>query len=272
MEDQPARKHRSVFGRAIFNQYNYIFLGGASLFSLAMGSWLPAVVGAGAEVLWVVLGADSRGFRRWAEKQDAKEEKERRHAEAMALVATLDRDYVGRFQALQAMTEEIHALARENEGLETSLLQSEMGKLDQLLASFLKMAATHQRLSRYLRENPVGEIERDIARGQRALRQEEDPRVQASLKQAMALAQKRLAQHEQIDGAWKALSVQMDTLEKAFDYLKSHILGIGTGAELAEELDNLVTGVATVSELEASTNELIGELHAHAKVVSIKSR
>src|SRR6185369_8942524 len=129
MEDKPARKPRSVLGRALFNQYNYIFLGGVGLFSLAAGSWLPAVVGAGAEVLWAVLGADTRGFRRWAEKQDAKEEKERLHAEALALAATLDADYVARFRALEGLAEEIRALARENEGLETSLLQGEMSKL-----------------------------------------------------------------------------------------------------------------------------------------------
>jgi hypothetical protein len=271
METKPAPKPRSVFARALLNQYNFIFLGGASLFSLATGSWLPAIVGAGAEVLWAVLGADSQAFRRWAELQEAKEEKQRLRAQAAQLVQTLDREYVARFQSLREQADEIQTLARENQGFETSLLQSEMAKLDELLGAFLKMAANHQRLAHYLRANPSSDVERDIARGQRALRQEDDPRVQASLKQAMALAQKRLRQHEQIENAWKALSVQMDTLEKAFDYLKSHILGIGTGAELAEELDNLVTGVATVSELEASTNELMTELHAHAaKVVAIK--
>jgi vacuolar-type H+-ATPase subunit E/Vma4 len=98
--------------------------------------------------------------------------------------------------------------------------------------------------------------------------------VQASLRQALELAQKRLKQHLQVEGAWKALSVQMDTLEKAFDFLKSHILGIGSGAELSEELDNLVSGVSTVTELEASTNELMEELRGQgaraARVVSLK--
>jgi hypothetical protein len=265
METKPP-KRRSVLERALVNQYNFIFLGGAGLFSLATGSWLPAIVGTGAEVLWAVLGADSQAFRRWAERQEAKEEKQRLAAQAAKTLATLDDGYVERFGALRTMAAEINALAQENQGFETSLLQSEMAKLDELLASFLKMAANHQRLARYLRANPTAEVERDIARSQRALRQEDDPRVQASVKQALALAQKRLKQHDQIENAWKALSVQMDTLEKAFDYLKSHILGIGSGAELAEELDNLVTGVSTVSELEASTNELINDLHAHAMV------
>src|SRR5207249_2239494 len=117
---------------------------------------------------------------------------------------------------LRHAADEIRDLAEKNPGLETMLVQDEMAKLGQLLHSFLKLAAGHQRLSRYLHDDPVSEVERDIARCQRALRTEDDARVQASLKQALSLAQKRLRQHQQIEGAWKALSVQMDTLEKAF--------------------------------------------------------
>ena len=42
------------------------------------------------------------------------------------------------------------------------------------------------------------------------------------------------------------------------------MLGIGTHEELAQELDNLVTGVASVAELEASTADLLQDLHGPA--------
>jgi|tagenome__1003787_1003787.scaffolds.fasta_scaffold20912617_2 hypothetical protein len=264
MEDRPRRKPGSLLKRALLNQYNYILVGATALFTLASGSWLPAVVGAGAEVLWLVLGADSGPFRRWVDRQESREVAERMRKDAAQMVAGLADGYRQRVTALERMSREIETLAGDNQGLETSLLQGEMAKLGELLHSFLKMCTTHQRLTRYLGDNPVSDVERDIARCQRALRQEEDPRVQASLRQALSLAQKRLKQHTEIEGAWKALSVQMDTLEKAFDYLRSHILGIGTQGELADELDNLVTGVASVAELEASTSELMSELHATA--------
>jgi len=274
--EQPPPKPGSVLKRAFFNQYNFIMLGASGLMAAATGSFLPALIGVGAEVLWLVLGADSGPFRRWVALQEGKEAKQRMLAEVAQLAAGLDDEYQARFETLRKLADEIQELARENQGFETSLLQREMAKLGQLLHSFLKMAANHQRLQRYLSQNPVAEVERDIARSQRALKQETDPRVQASLKQALALAQKRLKQHQQVEGSWKSLSVQMDTLEKAFDYLKSHILGIGSGDELAEELDNLVSGVSTVSELEASTNQLMDDLKVEsarnqvAKVINIK--
>lgn len=260
MDDKPRSKPGGLLKRALLNQYNYIFLGGAGLLTAATGSFLPAIVALGAEVLWVVLGADSAAFRRWVEKQESNEAKQAMLKEVAALAGTLEDSYAERFTALRKLIDEIQELARENQGLATSLLQAEMAKLGQLLHSFLRMAAQHQRLTRYLTDNPVAEVERDIARGQRALKQEEDPRVQASHKQALALAQKRLKQHQQIEGVWKSLAVQMETLEKSFDYLKSHILGIGTPEELAQEVDNLVSGVSTVSELEASTSELMDDL------------
>ena len=90
----------------------------------------------------------------------------------------------------------------------------------------------------------------------RRIKRETDHRVQASLKQSLSLAQKRLQKQQQIEGACKALAVQMGTVEKSFDYLKSHILGIGTHQELSAALDDLVSGVASVSELDTLSDDL----------------
>src|SRR5690349_13311180 len=116
MEEKEPSKPGSVIKRAIFNQYNYIFLGGTGLLSLAMGSFLPALVGIGAEILWVVLGADSGPFRRWVAVQEGKEAKQRMLHEVAHLASTLEGDYVARFDTLRKMADEIQELARENQG------------------------------------------------------------------------------------------------------------------------------------------------------------
>jgi hypothetical protein len=254
----------SLLKRAFFNQYNYILLGSSAVYALATQSVLPLIVGLGAETLWLVLGADSAAFRRWADRQDAKEARQQLDKEMAALLARLRDDHADRFIALRKTVSEVGQLANENKGLETMLLRDEMAKLDQLLLSFLRMATMNQRLHKFLDENLGSDIERDIARAQRALRSEQDPRVQASYKQALALAQKRLKQHDQIENAYKALAVQMDTLEKALGYLKSHIMGIGSRDELAKELDGLVLGVASVADLEAEADEMLSDMRSAA--------
>src|SRR5580765_2960561 len=109
---------QSIWKRAFFNQYNYILLGSTALFSLASGSVLPAVVGVGAEVLWMVLGVDTKMFRRWVAAQDAKEMQQRLAQERTELIYNLEDRYVQRYDALRGMVIEIRQLAAENQGLE----------------------------------------------------------------------------------------------------------------------------------------------------------
>jgi hypothetical protein len=172
----------------------------------------------------------------------------------------LGEGYELRFFELQKVADEVLALSKENQCLETRLVEDELKKIGQVLYSFLRMARSHQRLASFLAENPVNEIKADIAECTSGLRKESDPRVQASLKQALSLAEKRLRQHDQLAGSAKALAVQMETLEKAMGYLKSHIVAIGSHEELATELDGLVMGVDSVEQMEAETGEAMADL------------
>ena len=126
------------------------------------------------------------------------------------------------------------------------------------------MATAHQRLTRFLDENPAQNIQADMVQNQRQLRTEHDSRVQASLAQALALAEKRLRQNKKFAGAAKALGVQMETLEKSLNYLKSHIVAIGTREELADELDGLVSAVDSVEQVEVETSDVLDDLHRTA--------
>jgi hypothetical protein len=251
----------SPYRRAFFNQYNGILLGASALFALATFSWLPLVVGAGLEALWMTFVPDSSVFKRWLGMQKSHEGQERIKHETEAILQQLDSSYAERFLELQRVADEVLALSKENQSLETRLVEDELQKIGQVLFSFLRMARAHQRLAHFLAENPVGEIKADVAESTSELRREQDPRVQASLKQALSLAEKRLRQHEQISNSAKALAVQMETLEKALNYLKSHIVAIGSHEELASELDGLVMGVDSVEQLEAETGDALAELH-----------
>src|SRR5262245_27202294 len=66
-------KKPSLFQRAFWNQYNFIMLGAAGLFSVATFTWIPLLIGAGVEVLWLVLGSDSAPFKRWVTIQEGLE-------------------------------------------------------------------------------------------------------------------------------------------------------------------------------------------------------
>lgn len=257
---QAVARKVGLYKRAFWNQYNLILLGAAGLFAVTTFSWLPLLLGAGIEVLWMTLGPDTSLFKRWVARQESKEAQERLKKQAAEALETLSEDYIRRFATLQEIGEEITRLADQNPSLETELVREEMDRLGQLLHVFLQMATNHQRLRRYLQDNSETDIRRDIAQCEKALRSETDREVQESLKQSLQLAEKRMRQHASIEASYKALSVKMDTLEKSFRYLKSHVVAIGTREELSDEITNLISGVETVASLTSETDDLLDEL------------
>ena len=254
------KRNPGLLKRAFANQYNYILLGAAGVFALATFSWLPLVIGAGVEALWLVLGADSTPFRRWVlaqEKQEAQQELER---QAKQSLAELGPRYVERFEELRRMSEEIQDLGQKNRSLEARILDGEMAKLGRLLHGFLQMAVVQQRLGVFLENDDADDIEHDIRNAENQLRVEKNREVAAGLRQSLGLAQKRLQQHTRINDMHRLLGVKMDTLEKSFAFLRSHILGVGTREELAQEIDDLIVGVESVESLSEETSGLLTDL------------
>lgn len=271
---KPRSSLRDLYRRAFFNQYNMILIGGTALFALTTFSWLPLLIGAGMEVLWMALGPDTTLFKRWVAAQETREEREALKHEVAQAMELLDKAYLQRFAHLQELGEEVQALARGNESLAAPLIEEEMSKLGELMHSFLQMAVVHQRLSRYLQESTAREIRRDIEECEQALGRERDAEVVMSLRQGLVLAEKRLAQHERIASSCKALGVKMQTIEKSFLYLKSHILGISRSEELSDEIAQLISGVESVAALSAETEGIIAELSrgAPARRAVIKAK
>jgi hypothetical protein len=253
-------KKPSLVHRAFWNQYNFILLGAAGLFSIATFTWIPLLLGAGVEVLWLALGSDTAPFKRWVTIQEGLEAQQRLKQHAEACLGALEPGYLRRFNELEQVSERIQALAKENPSLETQLIQGEMDKLGKLLHSFLDMAVTHQRLGHYLAENNETDMRRDIEATERALRNEQNSEVTAGLQQGMALAQKRLKQHQSIEASYRLLSVKLDTLDKSFRYLESHVVAISEREELSEEIDELILGVDAVSEVGGEMESTLREI------------
>ncbi len=254
------KSNPGLIKRAFANQYNYILLGGAGLFALATFSWLPLIIGAGIETLWLVLGADSVPFRRWVLQQESKEAQEDLERQAKAALAELGPEYIERFDELRRMSEEIQDLGQKNRSLEARIIENEMAKLGRLLHSFLQMAVVHQRLGTFLDGDDANDIEQDIRQTENDLRSEKNREVAAGLRQSLGLAQRRLQQHVRISDMHRLLTVKMGTLEKSFQFLRSHILGVGTREELAQEIDDLIIGVESVESLSEETSGLLTDL------------
>src|SRR3954470_16618575 len=93
-------KKPSLVHRAFWNQYNFILLGAAGLFSIATFTWIPLLLGGGIEALWLVLGADSTPFKRWVAIQEGRERQEEMKKHAASALQLLEPAYLRRFRDL----------------------------------------------------------------------------------------------------------------------------------------------------------------------------
>jgi hypothetical protein len=242
----------SLFWRAFANQYNLILLAGACAFAYALESWLPLALAALGEFVWLVMGAPSRMFRRWVARQDAVQDQARRSAAAAQASRGLGEPYAQRVAALEYAGQDTRRLSREL-GLDPGTLAAGEVKIDTLVRSFVNMATLHQRLVRFLAESQSRQPQGEILRLTQELEREQNAAVRLSLRQALAVGQRRAKQLEQIEAAARALEVKMSTLEMSFDYLRSQMVGGASAEELTAALGELVTGAGFMGELEAET-------------------
>jgi hypothetical protein len=256
-----ATSDASPLRRAFFNQYNIILLGGAVAFAAATMSPLPLLIAAGAEIVWLMIASGSRHFRRWASEQAAEEVQIQNAASRVTATRTLEPSYAERVAMVETMASDIRRMVKER-GLDPTPLDRQDRGLDGLLMLFVKMAALHQQLTRFSASVNTAHVEEEIVRLGQAVSDEKDPSVKLSLRQALAIGQRRLKQHEVIESQRRAVGVKMTTLEMSFDYLRSHVFGGTSTQELAAEMDEVAAGAAFLTAAEAEAQAAFAKMQS----------
>jgi hypothetical protein len=253
----------SLVKYAFLNQYNIIALLGAVGLALALGSWLPVAAALAGELLWVFVAPSTETFRRWANVQVAGEKHNLRQSETAQATRRLDEAYAARVSQLGRIIDEIRRLAAERE-IHPSVFDRDGDRLQALVQTFIQMATLHQRLVRFLAGSQTTNLEEELARLGREMSAEKDAGVRLTLRQTLTVAQRRLKQHEQIDGTRRALEAKMQTLEMSLDYVRSQIFAGGAEADLDHQLDELQATVSFLPDLEAEATATLASARAAA--------
>jgi hypothetical protein len=245
----------SLIREAIFNQYNLILLGGDALFSLAVGSVGPLLLGLAGEMLWLALGAPSPRFRRWVATQVHLRHREKWTAEVNRSVLGLDGGTSARVLALGAAVAEVAELIAERPGYRGSGLDDD--RLGALLTSFSRLAGVHQRLAHMLGDAPLVSIQDEIAELGRSLADEKNATTRMSLRQSLALTQRRLRQAEQVEAARRGLDLKMGVVEKSLDYLRTQLLADRPAADVLGICDEMMAATRFNPDVEAEAAALV---------------
>src|SRR2546423_385618 len=100
--DQLKKEPVPYYRYAFHNVYNYTLLSGIAAASLLTQQWWMAVVGVGAEALWMIFGPDSKLLRSfWFDKQHARVLRDKAALEMNRIIQSLPREDGGRIERVQ---------------------------------------------------------------------------------------------------------------------------------------------------------------------------
>ena len=148
---------------AFLNVYNLALLGGAATAAALTGDWLIGVGALGIEALWLVLGPDLKPFQRAVRESDRQQREKEDRARVDKLMAELSEREWQRAKALDELRREIERDMANNPSFQAILLATELEKLSQLHASFVRLASACRRAESYLQAVDVRDLQRQIA-------------------------------------------------------------------------------------------------------------
>jgi hypothetical protein len=231
----PAQNHVT---RLFLVQYNLILVGAAALFSLALANPWP-LVGAGAfEVLWLGLGASLPGMRRWIDRRDASFRRADAARELSASLKQLDDEYAERVRSLHDALADI----RDAGGRAPApSFERAVARLETLGPLHIELCETHQRIGRFLATTTEADLALEIGRLRASFNAEKDLGLRLTLRQAIALAERRVEYRQSMVHVRRSLDVKLETIERSVAYLRSQGAALPANPSLADEVEALLT-------------------------------
>lgn len=247
----------SVVKHALFNQYNLILMAGMAVFAIASGSAVPLLLAGAGEALWLLVGSQSGRFRQWVGDQARQKEEQRWRTQVEATAAGIDPNAAIRLRLVGGALLEV--MRASGERGQAEFVNAVSNRSSTLLQGYAGLAASHQRLARLLGAGGTEAVEGEIARLSRALADEKDSTVRISLRQAVALAQRRLKRFEQVETVGRDLAVKMSTFETSLEFVRAQVRAGEPDEEILLALDEMQESARFNPEQEAEAVRALNE-------------
>jgi hypothetical protein len=243
---------------AFNNLFNYSAMVGFFSAAMLTGDWWLAVAGAGVEAVWMLFAPDSRLLRRaWFDRRHAEQLAAQRKQELDAIVDKLPEPEATRCRALRIKQAQINQLVKSNPAFTVELLRGELGKLDELVSSFIELSVTCARYRDYLKAIDLDEMERDMRRYQQLAERASDPEARGLAQKNLQVLEKRKAKYAEIRSYLSSAWGQLDLIENTFELLADQVVTMRSPTELSGQLDELMDGVEAVRQTTRETDRLL---------------
>jgi hypothetical protein len=228
---------------ALFNQYQAILLAGTAGFALIAGSFLPFLLLAGAEFIFLPLVVGNQRLANALRMRSAAAQPPAALPEPVPLTAEgLDAESSQRFNEMNRLTAMIEKNYRRLSDESQSLLSTQRVKIEAILQTALSNLRALQAYSELAREwrgekDPVAEIE---ALERRIADPATPDTVRERLRQTLEFKIRLRDVLRRSTESQEALRADLETLETALRILAQESIGLTAPAEVAARLDDIV--------------------------------
>jgi hypothetical protein len=263
----PTLVRQSVLKHALFNQYNVILMGGMALLSAASGSTTPLLVAGAGEILWLMGGARSPRFRQWIAPRGHQRDEQRWWTTVEAAAVGIDPVAAPRLRATGGALLELSRAC--NERGEPQLTTQVDVRLHALLSGFAALVSAQQRLAKLMGAGGAEAAESELAQLTLALADEKDSTVRISLRQAVALAHRRLKRFAQVESMRRDLMLKMSTFDSSVEFVCTQVRGGESEDQILLAITEIEAGARFDAHSETEATRALGDRHTMTRAQNV---
>src|ERR1035438_2019842 len=159
---------------AFHSQYNWIAMGGAGVFALLSGTFLPIILGAGLEMIYLAIVPQSSRFRRLIRSLKFAEEQRKHQQKLDEMLKNLPAEMESRYVHASQVCASIRANFAQLSSASQIFLQQIDTSLQGLLTGYARLLLSAAQQQQYVRSTEPDGIKHEIVALQKALSSDPD--------------------------------------------------------------------------------------------------
>ena len=252
------------FVKEAFNlQYNWIALAGAGAFALISGSFLPIILAAGVELMYMAVVPHNFRFQRLVRSWKFSEQQKQNQQKLSDMLRSLPAEMQSRYIHSAQVCNSIRSNFAQFSSTSQIFLQQIDSRLQGLLNGYARLLLAAAQQQQYMKSTDANDIKREIAALQKAL-SSDPPKVQEINKKRIEILTKRQEKFDKICENRKVVDAQCAAVEDVLMLVRDQSVTMRDPQQVSERLENLVHDVEqteqTVQQVEAIFNDMSPDL------------
>jgi hypothetical protein len=261
----PSDKPEDInFVKEAFNlQYNWIALAGAGAFALISGSFLPIILAAGVELMYLAVVPHNFRFQRLVRSWKFSEQQKQNQQKLSDMLRSLPAEMQSRYIHSAQVCNSIRTNFAQFSSTSQIFLQQIDSRLQGLLNGYARLLLAAAQQQQYMKSTDANDIKREIAALQKTLNFD-PPKVQEINKKRIEILTKRQEKFDKICENRKVVDAQCAAVEDVLMLVRDQSVTMRDPQQVSDRLENLVHDVEqteqTVQQVEAIFSDMSPDL------------